>query len=139
MRGSRLHRFTMGRDSGMTRSRRDSIHGPSPAGLFLFAALCSLFAAGAAPIRPSQPLVLSGDVAVMAPGTHAGAAHPVMMGGGEVSKTMEAKIENDSAAYLRSICERRGRNSVLAEAGVRQSKSYTETEALNGRLIDAVA
>jgi membrane-bound serine protease (ClpP class) len=84
-------------------------------------------------------ILLSGDLAAMAPGTHTGAAHPVMMGGGDVSKTMEAKIENDSAAYLRSICERRGRNSTLAEAGVRQSKSYTETEALNGHLIDAVA
>ena len=84
-------------------------------------------------------ILLSGDLAAMAPGTHTGAAHPVMMGGGDVSKTMEAKIENDSAAYLRSICERRGRNSTLAEAGVRQSKSYTETEALNGHLVDAVA
>ena len=84
-------------------------------------------------------ILLSGDVAAMAPGTHAGAAHPVLMGGGEMSKTMEAKIENDAAAYLRSICDRRGRNSGLAEAGVRQSKSYTETEALNGHLIDMIA
>src|SRR5579864_8775654 len=59
-------------------------------------------------------ILLSGDIAAMAPGTHAGAAHPVMMGGGEMNKTMEAKIENDAAAYLRSICARRGRNSELA-------------------------
>jgi membrane-bound serine protease (ClpP class) len=56
-----------------------------------------------------------------------------------MNKTMEAKVENDAAAYLRSICERRGRNSELAEGGVRQSKSYTESEALNGHLIDMVA
>jgi membrane-bound serine protease (ClpP class) len=84
-------------------------------------------------------ILLSGDIAAMAPGTHVGAAHPVMIGGGEMNKTMEAKIENDAAAYLRSICERRGRNSELAEAGVRQSKSYTESEALNGHLIDMIA
>ena len=45
----------------------------------------------------------AGDLAVMAPGTNSGAAHPVMLGGADVGKTMEAKIENDAAAYMRSI------------------------------------
>jgi membrane-bound serine protease (ClpP class) len=52
---------------------------------------------------------------------------------------MEAKIENDDAAYIRSIADKRGRNTKLAEEGVRESKSYTEKEALDGHLIDAVA
>lgn len=84
-------------------------------------------------------VLLSGDVAVMAPGTNTGAAHPVMLSGADVGKTEAAKVENDAAAYIRSIAQQRGRNAKLAEAGVRQSKSYTDQEALQGHLIDAVA
>ena len=84
-------------------------------------------------------ILLAADVAVMAPGTHAGAAHPVVLGSYNIGKTMEEKLENDAAAYIRSIADRRGRDSKLAEEGVRQSRSFTETEALNGHLIDFVA
>lgn len=84
-------------------------------------------------------ILLAGDVAVMAPGTHSGAAHPVVLFNTDVGKTMEAKIENDAASYIRSIAEKRGRNVPLAEAAVRESKSYTEKEALDGKLIDLVA
>jgi membrane-bound serine protease (ClpP class) len=83
-------------------------------------------------------ILISADVAVMAPGTHTGAAHPVVLGASNLGKTMEAKIENDSAAYIRSLADRRGRNAQLAEEGVRESKSYTEQEALKGHLVDAV-
>jgi membrane-bound serine protease (ClpP class) len=74
----------------------------------------------------------------MAPGTNSGAAHPVVLGGADVGKTMEAKIENDAAAYMRSIAGQRGRNSTLAEEAVRKSSSYSDKEALDGKLIDAV-
>ena len=84
-------------------------------------------------------ILIAGDVAVMAPGTHTGAAHPDILGGTQVSKTMEEKIRNDAAAYIRSIADKRQRNAKLAEEGVRESKSYTEKEALEGKLIDAVA
>lgn len=84
-------------------------------------------------------ILLSGDIAAMAPGTHAGAAHPVVLGAYNLGKTMQEKLENDSAAYIRSIADRRGRDAKLAEEGVRQSRSYTETEALNGHLIDLIA
>ena len=84
-------------------------------------------------------ILLAGDAAVMAPGTTSGAAHPVIIGGVEIGKTMEAKIENDAASYIRSIAEKRGRDVKLAEAAVRESRSYTEKEALTGHLIDAVA
>jgi membrane-bound serine protease (ClpP class) len=80
----------------------------------------------------------AGDLAVMAPGTNSGAAHPVVLGGAELGKTMEAKIENDAAAYMRSIAGKRGRNSTLAEDAVRKSSSYSDKEALDGKLIDAV-
>jgi membrane-bound serine protease (ClpP class) len=83
-------------------------------------------------------LLESGDIAAMAPGTNTGAAHPVVVGT-ELDAVMKQKVENDAAAYLRSICSRRGRNSVLAETAVRESKSFTEREALDQRLADLVA
>ncbi len=79
----------------------------------------------------------SGDIAAMAPGTETGAAHPVAMGG-EMDATMKEKVENDAAAFMRSICEKRGRNAAVAETAVRQSKSFTEREALSNNLIDLV-
>lgn len=84
-------------------------------------------------------ILLSGDLAVMAPGTNTGAAHPVMLGGMKVGKTEETKIENDAAAFIRSIAERRGRNAKLAEEGVRKSLSFTDQEALKDNLINAIA
>ena len=83
-------------------------------------------------------LLEAGDVAAMAPGTAAGAAHPVLLGG-EMDAVMKQKVENDAAAYLRSITGQRGRNSALAETAVRESKSFTEREALDQKLIDLVA
>ncbi len=80
----------------------------------------------------------AGDVAAMAPGTATGAAHPVLMGG-QMDPVMKQKVENDASAYLRSICEKHGRNSQLAETAVRESKSFTESEASNQKLVDLVA
>ena len=84
-------------------------------------------------------ILLSGDLAVMAPGTNTGAAHPVTLGGMKVGKTEEEKIENDAAAFIRSVADRRGRNAQLAEEGVRSSLSYTDQEALKDNLINAIA
>jgi membrane-bound serine protease (ClpP class) len=81
----------------------------------------------------------SADVAAMAPGTNTGAAHPVTIGGGQMDKVMSEKVENDSAALMRSVVSKRGRNVALAESAVRQSKSFTDQEALNDKLIDVVA
>src|SRR6266404_2737922 len=81
----------------------------------------------------------SADVAAMAPGTNTGAAHPVTLGGGKVDDVMKEKMENDAAALMRSVVSKRGRNVEVAESTVRQSKSLTEQEALNQKLIDYVA
>jgi membrane-bound serine protease (ClpP class) len=81
----------------------------------------------------------SADVAAMAPGTNTGAAHPVTLGGGKMDEVMKTKIENDSAALMRSVVSKRGRNVEIAESTVRESKSFTEQEALNDHLIDYVA
>ena len=80
----------------------------------------------------------AGDLAVMAPGTNTGAAHPVLIGG-QMDPVMKQKVENDAAASLRSIVGKRGRNSELAEKAVRESQSFTDKEALDNRLIELVA
>src|SRR5581483_3771273 len=75
----------------------------------------------------------------MAPGTNTGAAHPVTIGGGKIDDVMKAKMENDSAAFMRSFVAKRGRNVQIAESAVRESKSFTDAEALKNNLIDVVA
>lgn len=84
----------------------------------------------------------SADVAAMAPGTAAGAAHPVsFIGPMQVKEDdeMKRKVENDAAALMRSVTSKRGRNIEAAESAVRESKSFTEQEALAQHLIDYVA
>jgi membrane-bound serine protease (ClpP class) len=83
-------------------------------------------------------LLEAADVAAMAPGTNAGAAHPILEGT-TMDDVLKQKIENDAAAFLRSYVQVRGRNAAAAEDGVRNSKSYSESEALKLNLIDAVA
>ncbi len=84
-------------------------------------------------------LLESGDVAAMAPGTNTGASHPVSLSGEAMEPVMKQKVENDAAALLRSVVERRTRNVAAAEKTVRDSVSYTDREALDNRLIDAIA
>jgi membrane-bound serine protease (ClpP class) len=79
------------------------------------------------------------DVAAMAPGTNTGAAHPVTLGGEKMDDVMKQKLENDSAAFMRSFVGPRGRNVALAETAVRESKSWTDKEALDQHLVDYVA
>ena len=81
----------------------------------------------------------SADVAAMAPGTHTGAAHPVGPFGSDIKGAMADKVLNDASALMRSIVSKRGRNVTVAESAVRESKSFTETEALSQKLIDYVA
>ena len=74
----------------------------------------------------------------MAPGTNIGAAHPVA-GLGQMDEVMSKKVTSDAAAYIRGKAERRGRNVEMAEKAVVESKSFTEKEALELKLIDLVA
>ena len=83
-------------------------------------------------------LLEAADIAAMAPATEAGAAHPVVEGA-KLDDTMKLKIENDTAAFLRSYTAQRGRNPSAAEDAVRQSKSYTAKEAKDLGLIDIIA
>ena len=83
-------------------------------------------------------ITLAAHVAVMAPGTNIGAAHPVNMQGG-MDSTMAEKVTNDAAAFIRTISEKRHRNIQWAEEAVRKSLSITETEALKKNVIDFIA
>jgi membrane-bound serine protease (ClpP class) len=84
-------------------------------------------------------ITLASDIAVMAPGTNIGAAHPVAMGGGKMDRTMAEKVVNDAVAYIESIAEKKGRNVKWAAKAVRESVSITETEALKIKIIDLIA
>ncbi|MBT3923496.1 MAG: nodulation protein NfeD [Nitrospina sp.] len=88
-------------------------------------------------------ITIASHIAAMAPGTNIGAAHPVnMMGGGGEggqAKTMEKKVVNDAAAYIRSLAELRKRNAHWAELAVVQSVSISAEEAKRLNVIDFIA
>jgi membrane-bound serine protease (ClpP class) len=87
-------------------------------------------------------ILLAADVAAMAPGTHTGAASPIMVFGGvatQIDEVLRKKINNDAMAFLRSFTERRGRNPVLAETAITDAKAFTEKEALDSKMIDVIA
>lgn len=83
-------------------------------------------------------VTLAAHIAVMAPGTNIGAAHPVALQGQQDS-IMNEKATNDAAAFIKTISEKRARNVKWAEDAVRKSFSITETEALNLKVIDTIA
>ncbi len=86
-------------------------------------------------------ITIAADVAAMAPGTHIGAAHPVAGDGQKIDDTMEKKMVSDVAGYARTLAAQRNRNVELVEKAVTESRTFTETEALNASppLIDIVA
>ncbi len=84
-------------------------------------------------------ITMAGHLAVMAPGTTIGAAHPVASGGQNIEGDMRSKMENYAASFIESIAQRRGKNADWAEKAVRESVSITEVEALEKKVIDLVA
>jgi membrane-bound serine protease (ClpP class) len=86
-------------------------------------------------------VTLAANIAVMAPGTHIGAAHPVTLGGGEAkeSKTMTEKIVNDTVAFIKNIAKVRGRNVDWAEKAVVKSVSITDEEAVKLDVVDFIS
>jgi membrane-bound serine protease (ClpP class) len=87
-------------------------------------------------------ILLSADIAAMGPGTHTGAASPLIGIGAypvAIDETLRKKITNDATAFLRSFADKRGRNPTLAETAVTDARAFTEKEALDGKLIDLLA
>ena len=93
-----------------------------------------------APALRTSPMTRArvADIAAMAPGTNAGAAH-VVFEFGKPDPTMTQKVENDAEAFLRSYVAKRNRNVDAALAAVQASHSYTAEEALDKHLIDLIA
>jgi membrane-bound serine protease (ClpP class) len=83
-------------------------------------------------------LLEASDFAAMAPGTNTGAASPVLLGQ-QMDPVMRSKVESDSAALLRTLTSRRGRNSALAEKTILEARAFTDSEALDQHLIELVA
>jgi membrane-bound serine protease (ClpP class) len=84
-------------------------------------------------------ITMAANIAAMAPATNIGAAHPVAALGGSFDKEMTKKVENDAAAFARTIATTRGRNVEWAEKAVRQSVSATEREAVRLHVVDLIA
>jgi membrane-bound serine protease (ClpP class) len=81
-------------------------------------------------------ITMAANVAVMAPGTSIGAAHPIDASGGDIGGTLGVKVENNAAAYARSVAETRGRNADWAERAVRDSVSASTSEAVDQHIVD---
>jgi len=84
-------------------------------------------------------ITMAAHIAVMAPSTHIGAAHPVSLGEGKESKTMGEKIVNDTVSYIKTTAKVRGRNVDWAEKAVRKSVSITEEEAVKLNVVDFIS
>ncbi len=121
-----------GLESSMRAIVREMLNAPVPVIVYVSPTGARAASAGAF-------ITLAAHVAAMAPATNIGAAHPVAAGGGQVDKESMRKIENDAAAFIRSIARERGRNADWAEKAVRQSVSATEREALKLNVIDLIA
>jgi membrane-bound serine protease (ClpP class) len=120
-----------GLDKSMRSINRQILNSPIPVTVYVSPS-------GARAASAGTFITLAADVAAMAPGTTIGAAHPVSLVGKQ-DETMNEKVVNDSAAYIRSLAERGGRNADWAEKAVRESVSLTEKEALEEGVIDLVA
>jgi membrane-bound serine protease (ClpP class) len=125
-----------GMDTAMRDIAKSILNAPIP--IIVFVSPSGARAASAGVI-----ITEAAHIAAMAPGTNIGAAHPVSIGisgsAGDKDKTMSEKIENDAAAYARSIAKARGRSEEWAEKAVRKSESITSEEALKLNVIDFVA
>jgi membrane-bound serine protease (ClpP class) len=138
-RNAALVLITMDTPGGLSDSMTDIIHHilESPVPVVVYVA-----PTGARGASAGFLILLSGDVAAMAPGTRAGAATPILMNGWfsmPMDEVLRKKINNDATAFLRSFTEKRGRNPQLAETAITEARAFTEKEALEGHLIDIVA
>lgn len=122
-----------GMDTAMRDVAKKLLNAPLPVIVFVYPS-------GARAASAGVIITVAAHVAAMAPGTNIGAAHPVAIGigGGVMDKVLSKKIENDAAAYVRSIAKTRGRSEDWAEKAVRKSESITAEEALKLKVIDYV-
>ena len=137
-RNAALVLITMDTPGGLSDSMTDIIHhildSPVPIAVFIAPD-------GARGASAGFFILLSADVAAMAPGTHTGASTPILMPGVfnmPVDEVLRRKLNNDATAFLRSFTEKRGRNPKLAETAVTEARAFTAKEALDAHLIDLI-
>jgi membrane-bound serine protease (ClpP class) len=111
---------------------RDILNAPLPVIVYVAPA-------GATAASAGTFITQAANVAVMAPGTSIGAAHPVEMTGTGLQGVVGKKLENFTASFARSIARERGRNERWMEAAVRQSAAVGDDEALKKHIVDLVA
>lgn len=131
--------ITMDTPGGLSDSMTDIIHhildSPVPVAVYVSPT-------GARGASAGFLILLSADVAAMAPGTRTGAATPIFLPGWfsmPIDEVLRKKINNDATAFLRSFSEKRGRNPKLAETAITDARAFTEQEALEGHMIDLIA
>jgi membrane-bound serine protease (ClpP class) len=98
-----------------------------------------VYPSGARAASAGSVILLASHIAAMAPGTNAGAAHPVSVGQEKTDKVMMEKVAKDAEAYVRSIAKQRGRNEEWAAKSVQESASITATDAVEKKVADLVA
>ena len=98
-----------------------------------------VYPAGGRAASAGAIITASADVAVMAPGTNIGAAHPVQATGERMDETVKEKVVQDMLAFVRSIAKEKGRNPSILERMVKESISLTPDEALKEGVIDLIA
>ncbi len=121
-----------GLDSSMRKIVKDILASPVPVVTYVAPS-------GARAASAGTFIFLASPVAAMAPGTNIGAAHPVGMGGANITGVMAEKVENDAAAFIRSLADRYGRNADWAEDAVRKSVSVSEEDAVKMHVADMAA
>ena len=131
--------ITMDTPGGLSDSMTDIIHHilDSPVPVVVYVS-----PSGARGASAGFLILLSADIAAMAPGTRTGAATPIFLPGWAampIDEVLRKKINNDATAFLRSFSEKRGRNPKLAETAITDARAFTEQEALEGHLIDLIA
>lgn len=126
-----------GLDSSMRDIIQRIINSPVPVAVFVGPS-------GARAASAGFYILQAADIAAMAPGTHTGAASPVLVNlltrtVVPLDETMHKKIINDATAYMRSIVTKRGRNVADAEATITEARAYTAEEALKRKMVDLLA
>lgn len=121
-----------GLDSSMRAMVQEMLASPVPVVVFVYPQGGRAASAGVF-------LAMAAHVAVMAPGTDIGAAHPVSVGGGQMLGDMDVKVTNEAVAYIRSLAELRQRNAEWAEQAVRSSQTMTAEEAVKADVVDLIA
>lgn len=79
------------------------------------------------------------NILAMAPVTEIGAAAVVGGQGEDLGETLQTKANEDAAALIRGIAEKRNRNSEALEATVFEAKAYSAEEAVEIGIADVVA